>query len=111
MLSLLSVATLLLHVASTSASPVSQSAAAQTTHNASVPDVGGDAASNVSADSSNVTVPKPGYNAFANATKTSTATLCVDNRDVTVNGVSADGVDAFLGIPFAAPRTYLNLAT
>lgn len=43
-------------------------------------------------------------NPFANPKKTVTATLSVEDRDVVVKGVSAMDVDAYLGIPFAAPR-------
>lgn len=69
--------------------------------NASTPDLQGqDNASSSGNDSTGGVV-----NPFANANKTVTATMSVNGKDVTVHGVSAMGTDAYLGIPFAAPRT------
>lgn len=70
------------------------------TGSASTPDVQGQNNSSSSDDSTGGVV-----NPFANANKTATATMSVNGKDVTVHGVSAMGVDAYLGIPFAAPRT------
>lgn len=90
MVALLSIATLLLPLVTVSATPVPG---------------GVDHATSTGPAESKVT---PGYDAFAKAHKKVTATLTADNRDIKVHGVSASGVDAYLGIPFAAPRECLT---
>lgn len=69
--------------------------------NSSTPDVQGqnNGSSGNSSDDGGLVNP------FANPNKTIRATMSVNGKDVTVHGVSAMGTDAYLGIPFAAPRT------
>lgn len=87
MVAVLSIATLLVPLIAVSATPV--------------PGGADHSASTTASSGPKIT---PGYDAFANAHKKVTATLHADNRSIKVHGVTASGVDAYLGIPFAAPR-------
>lgn len=86
-------------VSSTSAS--SSQSTSTGSSNGSAPDVQGqnNGSSGNSSDDGGLVNP------FAHPNKTIKATMTVDGKDVTVHGVSAMGTDAYLGIPFAAPRT------